>query len=50
MSLTISNIVFDCADPVPMIDGLMAATAKVSGLDFVTRNTADLARTAACVR
>ena len=32
-------------DPIPTIDGLMAATAKVRGLTFVTRNTADLIRT-----
>ncbi len=32
-------------DPVPVVDGLMAATAKVHGLTFVTRNTADVART-----
>ena len=32
-------------DPVPIVDGLMAATAKVHGLILVTRNTADLART-----
>ena len=32
-------------DPVPVIDGLMAATAKVSGLTLVTRNTVDLVRT-----
>lgn len=32
-------------DPVPTIDGLMAATAKVRGLIFATRNTADLIRT-----
>jgi predicted nucleic acid-binding protein len=32
-------------DPVPVIDGLMAATAKVHGLTFVTRNTNDVART-----
>ncbi len=31
--------------PVPAIDGLMAATAKVHGMTLVTRNTADLART-----
>lgn len=30
---------------VPVDDGLMAATARVHGLTFVTRNTADLART-----
>jgi toxin FitB len=28
--------------PIPTIDGLMAATAKVHGLTFMTRNTADL--------
>lgn len=32
-------------DPVPTVDGLMAATAKVHGLTLVTRNTADLVRT-----
>ena len=32
-------------DPVPVIDGLMAATAKVRGLTLVTRNTVDLIRT-----
>lgn len=31
-------------DPLPVIDGLMAATAKVRGWTFVTRNVADLAR------
>lgn len=30
---------------VPVVDGLLAATARVQGLTFVTRNTADLART-----
>ena len=29
-------------DPVPIVDGLMAATAKVRGMTFVTRNTADV--------
>lgn len=33
-------------DPLPLIDGLLAATAKVRGLTLVTRNTADVARTA----
>jgi toxin FitB len=28
-------------DPIPAIDGLLAATAKVRGLTLVTRNTAD---------
>ena len=29
-------------DPVPVIDGLLAATAKVHGLVFVTRNVRDI--------
>jgi predicted nucleic acid-binding protein len=32
-------------DPLPVVDGLMAATALVHGWTFVTRNTAGLART-----
>lgn len=32
-------------DPVPIADGLMAATAKVHGMTFVTRNTRDVERT-----
>lgn len=32
-------------DPLPLIDGLLAATAKVRGLTLVTRNTADGMRT-----
>jgi predicted nucleic acid-binding protein len=32
-------------DPLPVIDGLLAATAKVRGLTLVTRNLADIART-----
>jgi predicted nucleic acid-binding protein len=31
-------------DPLPVIDGLLAATAKVQGWTLATRNTADLAR------
>ena len=31
-------------DPVPVIDGLLAATARARGLILVTRNVADLAR------
>ena len=31
--------------PIPVVDGLMAATAKVRGMTFVTRNTADVERT-----
>ena len=34
-------------DPVPVIDGLLAATALVHGWTLVTRNTADLASTGA---
>jgi hypothetical protein len=32
-------------DPVPTVDGLLAATALVHGLTVVTRNTRDVART-----
>jgi toxin FitB len=32
-------------DPLPLIDGLLAATAKVHGLTLVTRNVADIAVT-----
>jgi predicted nucleic acid-binding protein len=32
-------------DPLPEVDGLLAATARVHGLTLVTRNTADFART-----
>ena len=32
-------------DPLPFVDGLLAATAKVHGLTLVTRNTADVVRT-----
>ena len=30
-------------DPLPIIDGLLAASAKVRGWTLVTRNTADVA-------
>jgi toxin FitB len=33
------------SNPPPVIDGLMAATAKVHSLTFVTRNIADVERT-----
>jgi hypothetical protein len=33
-------------DPLPVIDGLLAASARIRGWTLVTRNTADLARTA----
>jgi hypothetical protein len=36
-------------DPVPSIDGLIAATAMVHGLTVVTRNVSDLARTGVAV-
>ena len=32
-------------DPLPVVDGLLAATASVHSLTFVTRNVADVART-----
>lgn len=32
-------------DPLPVIDSLLAATARVHGLTLVTRNTKDLIRT-----
>lgn len=32
-------------DPLPFIDGFLAATAKVHGLTLVTRNVSDVART-----
>lgn len=35
----------NAARPLPAIDGLLAATAIVSGLTFVTRNTKDVAPT-----
>jgi predicted nucleic acid-binding protein len=31
-------------DPLPVVDGLLAATAKVTGLTLATRNTDDIAR------
>jgi toxin FitB len=34
-------------DPIPVLDGLMAATAKVNGLVLATRNVKDVARTSA---
>ena len=36
-------------DPVPVLDGLMAATAKVNGLTLATRNVKDVARTGVAV-
>jgi predicted nucleic acid-binding protein len=36
-------------DPLPIIDGLIAATAIVHGLTVVTRNVSDLARTGVTV-
>ena len=32
-------------DPLPVVDGLLAATARVHGLTLATRNAADIART-----
>ena len=31
-------------DPLPVIDGLLAASAKVAGLTLATRNVSDFAR------
>jgi toxin FitB len=31
-------------DPLPVVDGLLAATARVNGLTLATRNAADIAR------
>lgn len=36
-------------DPLPLVDGLLAATAQVHGLTLVTRNVADVARTGVAV-
>jgi hypothetical protein len=33
-------------DPLPVIDGLLAASAKIGGWTLVTRNTADVAAAA----
>jgi toxin FitB len=35
----------NAGDPLPAVDGLMAATAKVHGFTFVSRNVRDVART-----
>lgn len=35
---------FGIPDPLPVVDGLLAATAKVNGLVLVTRNTKDVQR------
>jgi len=49
--LAVSSAVANCwakltvPDPVPVIDGLLAATAIVHELTLVTRNTKDVART-----
>jgi predicted nucleic acid-binding protein len=36
-------------DPLPIVDGLLAATAKVHGLTLVTRNVKDVRRTGVSV-
>lgn len=36
---------FSAPDPLPVVDGLLAATAAVYGLTLVTRNIKDVART-----
>jgi predicted nucleic acid-binding protein len=35
----------NASDPLPVVDGLLAATASVHGLTLVTRNVTDVART-----
>lgn len=35
----------NASDPLPVVDGLLAATAKVLGLTLVTRNVGDVERT-----
>jgi predicted nucleic acid-binding protein len=40
---------FNAAGPLPVIDGLLAATAQVHGLTLVSRNVADLERTGVSV-
>lgn len=37
----------NCPDPLPVIDSLLAASARARGWTLVTRNTRDLARTGA---
>jgi predicted nucleic acid-binding protein len=39
----------NAASPLPIIDGLLAATAIVHEMTFVTRNRADVARTGVAV-
>ena len=39
----------DVPNSKPVVDGLLAATAKVNGLTFVTRNTGDVASTGVAV-
>ena len=36
---------FDVTQPVPVVDGLLAATALIHGLTLATRNVKDVART-----
>ena len=36
---------FNVPDPIPVIDGLLAATAQVHGLVLATRNVKDVERT-----
>lgn len=36
-------------DPLPVVDGLLAATARVHGLTLATRNVADIAATGAAL-
>ena len=33
------------SDPLPVVDGLLAATARIAGMTLATRNTSDVERT-----
>jgi len=45
--VTVGEIRRGMPDPLPVIDGLLAATAKVHGLTLATRNVKDVARSGA---
>jgi predicted nucleic acid-binding protein len=40
---------FNVPDPLPVVDGLLAATAKIHGLVVATRNVKDIGRTGVAV-
>ena len=43
MATSLMRALHSRADPLPLIDGLLAATAIVHGLTLVTRNVQDMA-------